>query len=125
MTGDDPATQKVERFILEAIESVPHIEALLLLWKSRPKQWLLEEIAKALYVPPERAQAILHDLGTRGLVAREAANYSYVSTTEQDSLIEDVDRIYRRDLIRISTMIHSKASPAVREFARAFRWKRD
>jgi hypothetical protein len=27
---------------------------------------------------------------------------------------------YRRHLIRIATLIHAKASPSVREFARAF-----
>jgi hypothetical protein len=36
-----------------------------------------------------------------------------------------VDAAYRRDLVRISTMIHAKASSAVREFARAFRLKKE
>jgi hypothetical protein len=36
-----------------------------------------------------------------------------------------VDATYRRELVRISSMIHSKPSPAVRQFARAFRLKKD
>jgi hypothetical protein len=36
-----------------------------------------------------------------------------------------VDTAYRREIVRISTMLHSKTSPSVREFARAFRFKKD
>jgi hypothetical protein len=40
-------------------------------------------------------------------------------------LLEAVDAIYRKDVVRISSMIHSKGSAGVREFARAFRIKKD
>jgi hypothetical protein len=51
--------------------------------------------------------------------------YSYFSRSkEQDEMMLLVDNAYRRDLVRISTMIHSKASSSIREFARAFRFKR-
>ena len=36
-----------------------------------------------------------------------------------------VDTTYRRELIRVSRLIHSKPSAAVREFARAFRLKKE
>jgi hypothetical protein len=52
--------------------------------------------------------------------------YSYLPRSEeQDDLMRAIDNAYRRDLVRISTMIHSKASSPVREFAKAFRFKRD
>ena len=40
----------VDQFIVNEIESVPHLEALLLLWNTRPRQWPMDEMAKALYV---------------------------------------------------------------------------
>lgn len=119
---------EAEQFILEQIDSVPHLEALLLIWRTRPKSWVVEEMAKALYVPTELAANILRDLAQRNLIEesqKSAREYQYLSSEQQDLLIALVDATYRRDLIRISRMIHAKPPSALREFARAFRFTRD
>ncbi len=100
--------QKVDQLILEQIESIPHLEALLLLWNSRPKQWQKHEVAKELYIPIERAQAILQELEQHELIIAEHDQYSYNSGYDQSQLIAEVDRSYRQELIRISDLIHSK-----------------
>ncbi len=125
MNQEDIERRQADQFVLEEVDSVPHLEALLLLWNSRPKQWSPEDMGKALYLTSESTQAILQDLTNRKLVAGEGGRYSYQSDPERDRVIEALDRIYRREIIRISNMIHSKASPAVRAFARAFRLKKD
>jgi hypothetical protein len=125
MTQQDPAKLQVDEFILEQIESVPHLEALLLLWNSRPKQWSLEQMASALYISTDASLDILEDLKKRNLVLDHSGYYSCNSEFKPDGLIEAVDRTYRRELLRITRMIHSKAPPSVREFARAFRIKKD
>lgn len=124
----DPVRIDVDQFVLEQIDTVPHLEALLLIWNSRPKNWSVQEMAHALYLSAEQTQNLLQDLAHRNLVlaSGDAQQYCYDSNSKQrDDLLEAVDRAYRRELIRISRMIHSKASPAVREFARAFRLKKD
>lgn len=118
-----------DKFIQEYMDSVPHLEALILLWNSRPVGWTSEELASRLYVAPERVEAVVRDL-VRLQVAREIhgppMKYSYFPRSEeQDSLMQQVDALYRRDLVRISTLIHAKASSAVREFARAFQIRKD
>jgi hypothetical protein len=35
------------------------------------------------------------------------------------------EAVYRRQIVRISTLIHSKPSSAVRDFARAFRFTKE
>ena len=125
---EDRVRIDVDQFVLEEIDTVPHLEALLLMWNSRPRMWPVQEMAHALYLSPEQTQALLQDLLQRGLLAisNDAQQYCYHShSKEKDDLLCAVDRTYRRELIRISRMIHSKASPAVREFARAFRLKKD
>ena len=116
-------------FILENIDSVPHLEALVLLWNSRPVAWTCEELASRLYIAAENVSNLLADLVRVQLIAKAAgppAKYSYFARSEdQNEMMRLVDIAYRRDLVRISTMIHSKASPSVREFARAFRFKKD
>ncbi len=41
------------------------------------------------------------------------------------SLLQEVDAVYRKEVVRISSMIHSKAPAGLRDFARAFRIKKD
>ena len=124
---EDPNPQRAEidRFILSEIDSVPHLEALLLLWNSRPKQWPVDELASFLYIPPDRTREILQDLQQRELVLMTFSGCFYNPSYARGNLMEELDRTYRRELVRVSNMIHSKASPAVREFARAFRFKKD
>ena len=119
----------VYEYILAKIDSVPHLEAVILLWNSRPVGWTAEELASRLYVPPERTAEILQDLIRQQLVQQTSASpprFSYLPRSEeQNEWMFRVDTAYRREIVRISTMLHSKASSSVREFARAFRFKKD
>ena len=116
-------------FILESMDSVPHLETLMLLWNSRPVRWDSEELASRLYIPAAKVEALLRDLVRMEFVAESQTappRFSYLARSEdQNELMNSLDVAYRRDLVRISNMIHSKASPAVREFARAFRVRKD
>ncbi len=119
----------VYEFVLENIDSVPHLEALILLWNSRPVWWTSEELASRLYVPLRQVEDLLRDLSRMELIAESQSppsKYSYLAKSEaQNELLYSLDVAYRKDLVRISTMIHSKASSGVREFARAFRLRQE
>jgi hypothetical protein len=127
MTEGAPRGNEIDEFILREMDSVPHLEALLLLWNSRPKVWSAEEMAGALYVQAGEAREILQGLTRRRLAERGAGDvFGYWGNAgEKDALIEALDAVYRRDLVRISRMIHAKASPGVRDFADAFRFTKD
>jgi len=129
MVASPRSESEVYQFIRERIESVPHLEAMLLLWNSRPQPWSLGNLAKRLYVSEERVRLLLADLVREELVIQVAGApdyYGYNSvSTEQDGLIAAVDSTYRRELVRIATLIHSRPPSAVRDFARAFRFKKE
>jgi len=118
---------QVDRFILDRVESVPHLEALLLVWRARPQAWSAEAMARRLWVKPEVAKCILADWERDGLLIRLSGEEKYVCQpdTETERLLEAVNESYRREMIRISNIIHSNASTAIREFARAFRLKKE
>jgi hypothetical protein len=118
----------VEEFILREVDSVPHLEALLLLWNSRPKRWSGEEMAAALYVSEGEARQTLQGLARRKLAQTErgvAEEFWYGGGGEYDAQVAALDAAYRRNLVRISRMIHAKASPGVLGFADAFRFTKD
>jgi hypothetical protein len=116
---------EVDQFIIEEIEGVPHLEALLLLWNTRPRQWSFQEMSQALYLTPEQTQPILQDLVQRRLVLLVSDSYSYNQDHPKNAVIELLDKMYRKEVVRISTMIHSKPSASVRAFARAFKLHKD
>ena len=129
MGSREQTEARVDQFIFAEIDSVPHLEALLLIWNSRPQPWSAENLANRLYIPQEAVGRLLADLMNRGFISKVATQpegYRYESSSlEQDGLMADVDAAYRREVVRISTMIHAKPSAAVREFARAFRLKKE
>lgn len=119
-------TQEVLQFLTDHIDSVPHLEALLLLWENPTTIWKENEIAARIYVRPETASDIVRSFVRRGFVRAEPeGGYRYESHWDQRNTMATVANAYRQNLIPVSTFIHSKASSSVREFARAFEFKRD
>ncbi len=117
-------SEQLERFIRDELETVPHLEALIVLWNSRPRAWSAEEIAEEIYVSNEAAQVILEDLRSKNMAVRDDQSWSFNLNYPRSSLIEELEKAYRRHLVKIATMIHSKASPSARAFARAFKlWR--
>jgi hypothetical protein len=127
MSQDNPQNPRVDQFILDQIDTVPHLEALLLAWKKRPKVWPVDEMAHALFIPEDLAEQVLRDLAERELLQRSAdGSFGYAAISqEQDELVCDVEATYRRELIRVTRLIHGKAPSSLREFARAFRFKKE
>ena len=99
---------RVIEFLAENIDTVPQLEAMLLLWQAPNSRWSVEELAVRLYVSKEEAAAIIRALQMRALIVSDGQ-----------------PNAYRHHLIDITKFIHSRASSAVRAFARAFDLKRD
>ena len=127
MVSPSKSDNDVDRFVCDEIETVPHLEALLLIWNSRPQPWSIENLSRRLYISEDAVRVLLGDLSRRELVVQvEPDIYGYHSkSTGQDRLLAAVDATYRREVIRLSTIIHSKPSASIREFARAFRITKD
>lgn len=114
MTEANQDEQRVYEFIFAEIESAPHLEALLLLWNARPARWFVENLTGRLFLEHDTARKILADLTRKEIirvVSGSPEQYCYESKSEEkDRLIELVDVTYQRQVFRIATMIHSKAS---------------
>jgi hypothetical protein len=128
----DPTPVEVNQvllFVMQQIDSVPELEALMLLWQSRPAEWTAAELAKRLYIVPEQAEVIFADLARKSLVVHvpdRPRSYRYEQgSAEQDELMARTEAVYRKQIVRISSLIHSKPSSAVRDFARAFRFTKE
>lgn len=119
----------VLQFIAERIDTVPQLEALLLLWESPQRTWTEEELAGRIYVSRQVAAQTLQALQRQSLVIaelQESPRYRYDPQWDPTGqVMPEVAAAYRRHLVQLATFIHSRASTAVREFARAFDLKKD
>jgi hypothetical protein len=119
---------RVIDFLADNIDSVPQLEAVLLLWRDPNRSWGTEELGVRLYVSPEDADGIVRALQLRRLVTSEGQPPAYRYSADWDSsgtLMAEVSDAYRHNLVRMTRFIHSRASSAVRAFARAFDLKKD
>ncbi|HKU16106.1 MAG TPA: hypothetical protein VJQ52_17050 [Steroidobacteraceae bacterium] len=128
MTSPDiPA--RVLQFLAERIDTVPQLEALLLLWENPQRSWSDEHVAARIYVSRAVAAQILQALQRQQLVVTEpaqGAQYRYNPQWDPSGeVMPEVASAYSRHLVQLATFIHSRASTAVREFARAFDLKKD
>lgn len=121
--------EDIARFVLDKIDSVAQLEALLLLRGNPKKEWDVAAVAKSLYVDDNQAHATLVRLVEESLVValpREPARYRYEPVApELQKMVDRLSEIYSKHLVPVTNLIHSKPSTRVREFANAFKFRKD
>ncbi|MGH8176405.1 MAG: hypothetical protein ACREV5_09110 [Steroidobacter sp.] len=121
--------EHVLQFIAEKIDTVPQLEALLLLWENQSQTWESGVVAARIYVRPDVCAEILQTLQRRELIRSEPGSpprYRYNPDWDKSGdLMVQVATAYQRHLVPIATFIHSRGPSSVREFARAFDFKKE
>lgn len=124
--AQEAVPERVRRLILDAIDSVAELEALLLLRETAGQAWPADAASARLYVSRTVAAYSLGALTHRKLLLETPAGFIYQPASL--ALAEDVDALalaYSRSLIAVTQLIHAKPGPSVQDFARAFRLRKD
>lgn len=127
---DDPGiSQDVRALIFERIDSVVHLELLLLLQADPGRAWTAEEVAQQLRIEPSWAIGQLGELASRGLLAPTADApdaYRYAPhPPELDAIVVQLSKDYAERRVTVITLIFSKPVDKLRTFADAFRLRKD
>jgi hypothetical protein len=128
MVLEDEIPAAVLRFLEENIDTVPQLETLLLMNRAPDRSWLVAEVAAHNYITEQRAEDVLQALLRRDLVTADESPPRFrfnPATAQIRDLVQELARCYQTNLSRITTFIHSKPSVSVKEFARAFDFKKD
>lgn len=122
---EDFIAPDLRSFILERIQSVAELEALLLLQKHQGQTWTSGRVADRLYVTEPAAMEILTRLATESLCAVEGAGFRFAPASAQEAaLVGQLADVYARHLIPVTRIIHSKPA-RIQKFADAFRFRND
>ena len=119
--------QEVARFILDRIDSIAQLEAVLLMRQSPDTWWEYKQVADRLYISEEQCAPVLDGLCRQGLLAcmREQPKPVYRYRPDTGELREMVDRLayyYSKHLVPVSNLVHAKAQMRMEQFADAFRF---
>ena len=125
--GDSIIPDEVRRFLLAAIPSVPHLEALLLLRQPSAAGWSTALLASRLYVDERVAARLLRDLERAGLVQGDAERFHVFAPNDPDlgGLVDQVAAVYARQVVYVAELIHSSSDRKAHRFADAFRWRKE
>jgi len=117
--------ESVKRLIAERIDSVPELEALLLLREHRGRDWTPSDAGQRLYVSAAVAAHVLAKLAGHGFLSSGEGGYRYAPGVELASAVDQLAEAYAHHLVEVTQMIHTKPPPSIRQFADAFRFRKD
>jgi hypothetical protein len=125
---DQSIPDALRRFILTSVQSVPYLEALLLLHAEPHKPWGVQDVARRLYIGEAQALALLtaiHEAGIAERTGPELNQFRYQPTTaELAGTIDQLARTYATNLVGVTDLIHSRVDKRAHQFANAFRLKK-
>ena len=117
----------IKRFILRSIDSVPHLEAILLLHREPETEWDAKMIAQALFIHEKKAAEILNDLYNSGFTVnkyKDIPTYYYQPNSQElEEIIVQLEGIYKHNLIKVTNLIHSKINKQAQIFGDSFKWQ--
>lgn len=123
--ADELIPLDVREFILTYIESIAHLEALLLLVHKSEEKWTASSVAAQLYIDEEQAKAVLERLCDSGLAGCNDGTYWFNDEPSgQRDMVERLATLYSRHLIPVTNLVHSRPS-GIRAFAAAFKLRKD
>jgi hypothetical protein len=119
----------IKDFILETLDSIAQLEALLLLRANRDQEWSADAVAGRLYISVQETVPLLERLCQDGfLVSKDgkAPRYRYrTRSAEVGQIVDRLADVYAKHLVAVTQLIHSKPRSRVKEFADAFRLRKE
>lgn len=124
----EPIPEDIQRFVLMTVPSVPYLEAMVLLHNEPLRKWTSRDVAARLYVSEKRSSQLLTELCVAGVTihAQEDDCYSYhPSSEEHHRMISKLAQVYAQNIVEMAQLIHSASGRKARQFADAFKWRKD
>lgn len=126
---DQSIPDGLRRFILTSVQSVPYLEALLLLHAGPHSMWGVQDVARRLYIGEAQALALLaaiHEAGIAERMGPDQNQFRYRPTSDElAATIDQLARAYAINLVGVTDLIHSRVDKRAHRFANAFRLKKD
>ena len=122
----DEIPDRLKSFIKKNISSFSILEVLLLLKRDAQRLWTPEELSIEMRTNVSYATAQLAELTSLKLVEAEGTNsYRYSPQNVGSEIIDELESLYNSRRSTVINYIYSQPSDSIRDFANAFKIKKD
>jgi hypothetical protein len=117
----------VKTFLMDAIDSVSHLEVLLMLHQQPEKLFSAEAVCKELRSNVHSSSNQLAQLASRGLLKiNDNKLYQYGPSSEElNQKVQKLFEIYKEMPVAVVTSIYEKPKDRLKDFSDAFKIKKD
>ena len=124
---NNPISDELQKFIAAHIHSVEQMEILCLLAENPSKAWSEDDVFKHIQSSHDSVASNLRSFLAKGLLVFEpATSYRFISDGKESArLALELVRTYRERRVTIVELIYRRSSDPIRNFADAFRIRKD
>lgn len=123
MSNDIP--ERLRLFLRKNVNSVSLLDVLFLLKRDSQKKWTPEEVSAEMRTNKSYAKSQLVELVTLKLVSTNDDTYRFEPLPEDIEVIEELELLYNSRRSTVIGFIYSQPIDNIRDFADAFKIKKD
>lgn len=121
-------SEEVQRFVVDNIDSIAQLEALLFLREHRDRSWSCSSVAERIYSSEEVIASLLGKLTERGFIKADGATPATFRfrprTQEIARKVDQLAEVYAKYLVPVTNLVHKKSRRNIEGIADAFNIKR-
>jgi hypothetical protein len=128
--SDSGFSEELDKYFAAEIQSLEHLEILLLLSGNPHKWWTAKGVYDVIKSSLPSVEGRLRDMTERGILKKEVDSETRYQFSPADEgiwrLVSELREAYKERPVKVVQAIYSaKAPDGVQEFARAFRLRKD
>ncbi len=120
---------EVQRFVVDHIDSIAELEALLFLREHRDRSWTCALVADRIYSSEDFTAGVLLKLSERRLLTVDPTTpplFRYgPHAHEVERLLDQLAETYAKYLVPVTDLVHKKSRRNIQGLADAFKFKKE
>lgn len=118
-------SEELRQFIRKYITSVSILELLFLLKNVPERNWTPEEVSAEMRTNPTYARTQLEDLVAAKILVKSGDGYYFAPEESNLQIIESLEDVYNTHRSTVINYIYSQPIDSIRDFANAFKIKKE
>ena len=125
----DRIPEEVQRFLVDHIDSIAELEAVLILREHRDQSWPCSLVADRIYASEEITAGLLVMLAKRGFLTADEmtpTSFRYAPRSQEIArLLDQLAEVYAKYLVLVTDLVHKKSRRNIQGIAEAFKFRKE
>jgi hypothetical protein len=125
----DLIPEEVKHFLVDHIDSIAELEAVLFLREHRDRRWSCGSVAERIYLSEEVTASWLVKLTNKGFITADGmspATFRYELHNQAQALLVDrLAEVYAKYVVPVTELVHKKSLRNIEGLSEAFKFKKE